>query len=157
MINMKCRELLNANGIKQKPGYCQSPELASPRSSGIHFFKNHNKFGHDPTLTKEPFHRRRRETSRLWAYFQHHRLLLFLVDGDVCAVYPGVGAQVSETDIGVPEGKQWQWSDRGAFWVTLQLNSILSKGDRLPKQFSTIDTGRNTLGNQWLLSPMCWQ
>lgn len=38
-------------------------------------------------------------------HFQHHRFLLFLVNGDVGAVNPGVGAEVPEPHVGVPERK----------------------------------------------------
>lgn len=36
-------------------------------------------------------------------YFKHHRFLFFFINGDIGAVDPGICAQMSKPDIGVPK------------------------------------------------------
>lgn len=123
--DMKSRQLLNlqgkSHGIKGS-GYFKKPGLALSRSLGENSFTAF-KFVYDYTLAKaikcsyllpdvssrEPFHQgaqdqRSQPSSR--TYFQHHRFFFFFVDGDICAVNPGISTQVSEPDIGVSEGEK---------------------------------------------------
>lgn len=52
MLNTKCRELLNTNGIKEKLWFLSKLWACFTQIPGNTFFFNHFKFGHDYTLIK---------------------------------------------------------------------------------------------------------
>lgn len=75
------------------------PKLKETKEQG-----NSPKFPMSPSVVKGALLSEHEAT--FWTYLQHHRFFFLLVDGNVCAVNPGICAQVSETDIGVSKGRQ---------------------------------------------------
>lgn len=75
------------------------PKLKETKQQG-----NFPKFPISPSVVKGALLSEHEAT--IWTCLQHHRFFFLLVDGNVCAVNPGICAQVSETDIGVSKGKQ---------------------------------------------------
>lgn len=88
------KEFFHQTQVCPQPHSCQTATI-----SGIHKAPSAPK-----ALSSGTFHGP--GGSQLVDLHQHHGFFFFLVNGDVCAVNPGISTQVSEPDIGVSKGKK---------------------------------------------------
>ena len=80
-------------------------------------------------------HETKRRQPSIGTYFQHHGFFFFLVNGDICAVNPGISTQVSQPDIGVSKGKKIYilGTRTFRFSIATSLEYILSELIRIPQ------------------------
>lgn len=86
------------------------------------------------------FPRSHPEAGPAQTYLQHHRLLFFLIDGNVRAMYPGIGAQVAEPDVGVSVG---EIKEEGHMQTHNHSIMVLSVQERTPLNCFQLPTPEN--------------